>query len=210
MKLLRAAVLLLILANLLFFAWSQGYFGDVDEGREPNRLSSQLSPEKLRVVSTVRPSVVPQACRMLGGLTPEAAQQLKAQIGEKVPGLEFDVKPGQTPSDYWVLIPPLPTRPAAEKKLLELKRMGVSDATLREEGAPSRFVISLGIFASEQAAQDHLKSLLKSGVKSAEVQERKKPLQWLIHGPAELLATRLPELLSAFPAVSAADCPADH
>lgn len=213
MKLLRAAFLLLVLVNLWFFAWGRGYFGDVEEAREPKRLTSQLSPEKLRVVSAVKPSVAPQACRMLSGLSPEEALRLKTQAGEKAPGLELVVKPGQespAASTYWVLIPPLLNRQAAEKRLLELKRLGLSDATLMQEEGPGRFAISLGLFSSEQAAQERLKDLVKRGVKSAQVQARKRPMQWLARGPAELLAKSLPELLSAFPAASIADCPVDH
>ncbi|WIM05154.1 MAG: hypothetical protein OHM77_10665 [Candidatus Nitricoxidivorans perseverans] len=46
----RTVFLLLVLANLVFFAWDQGYFGGQDEGREPARLSGQFQPERLRVV----------------------------------------------------------------------------------------------------------------------------------------------------------------
>jgi len=209
LKLLRASILALVLVNLLFFAWGQGYFGDREEGREPQRLSNQLLPEKLRLVSAAVPSAAPQACRMLSGLSPEDAQRLKTQAGEKAPGLDLVAKPGQ-PTSYWVLIPPLPNRQAAEKKLLELKRLGLSDFSLMQEDDPDRLAISLGLFNSEQAAQDRLNILLKRGVRSAELRARKKPGQWQVRGPAELLTTKLPELLLAFPAASIADCPAEQ
>lgn len=53
--------ILLVLANLLFFAWGQHYFGDAETGREPQRLARQLSPEKLRIVAIAAPTATPPA-----------------------------------------------------------------------------------------------------------------------------------------------------
>ena len=99
MRLLRALFFLLVLANLWLFARGQGYFGAIDEGREPKRLASQLSPEKLRVVSAVAPSAVPaaQACRLISGLSQEEALSLTTQAREKASGLELAVKPIEEP-----------------------------------------------------------------------------------------------------------------
>lgn len=45
----RALVLLLVLANLLFFVWAAGYLGTGNEGREPERLTAQLQPDRVRI-----------------------------------------------------------------------------------------------------------------------------------------------------------------
>jgi len=75
---MRVAFFLLVLANLCFFAWAQGYFGGREEGREPQRLKEQIQPEKMKVVVTGQPVVAPpapsaptaqqQACRRIDGL----------------------------------------------------------------------------------------------------------------------------------------------
>jgi hypothetical protein len=41
---LRLTFFLLVFANLVFFAWAQGYFGGGDPNREPDRLVSNCSP----------------------------------------------------------------------------------------------------------------------------------------------------------------------
>ena len=46
----RLFFFLLVFANLIFFAWAQGHFGQVDDNREPQRLASQLQADKLRIV----------------------------------------------------------------------------------------------------------------------------------------------------------------
>lgn len=91
----RSLFILLVLANLLFFAWGQRYFGETETGREPQRLARQLSPEKLRIGGAVAPSAAPSAtaCRLVGGLSPDEAQRLRTQAGEKGLSLQLDIRP---------------------------------------------------------------------------------------------------------------------
>jgi hypothetical protein len=71
---LRALVLLLLVANGLFFAWSRGWLGDAGPGgREPERMARQVNPDAVRVLnpsaataalaSTPAPSVRPRRRR---------------------------------------------------------------------------------------------------------------------------------------------------
>ena len=49
---MKLAFLLLVLVNLLLFAWQQGVFGHVpDGGREPERIARQIEPERIRILS---------------------------------------------------------------------------------------------------------------------------------------------------------------
>ena len=52
---IRLFFFLLVLANLLFNAWTQGYFGAPDDSHEPQRLTQQLNAEKLRIVREFHP-----------------------------------------------------------------------------------------------------------------------------------------------------------
>ena len=51
---LRLVVLLLILANGLYFAWSHRIFSELGWGKapqnEPHRLQQQINPERIRVL----------------------------------------------------------------------------------------------------------------------------------------------------------------
>ncbi|HEX5801864.1 MAG TPA: SPOR domain-containing protein [Azospira sp.] len=51
---MRAFVFLLLLANLAFFAWTQGYFGQADNP-DAARLGQQIASETLRVLSRDQP-----------------------------------------------------------------------------------------------------------------------------------------------------------
>ena len=82
----RPVFLLLLFANLAFFVWASGYLGARDEGREPERLTSQLQPDRLRVtVGDDRSSPTPAevsaasvtACRRVGPMSVADAETLK-------------------------------------------------------------------------------------------------------------------------------------
>lgn len=216
----RSLFFLLVLGNLLFFAWSQGHFGRIDDGREPQRYGHQLTPDKLRVSRLDEAPAAPPAtdiCRVVGGLKLADARQLeeKAHAEEAANvanGLRFAVKPVEMPPGHWVHIPPLDNKAAVDKKLLELKQRGVADAEpLLAEGA-DRFAISFGMFDTAEAAAAHLQALTKRGVRSAIIQTRERPAekaQLEAHGPQETLLKRLPELLSSLGAASTTleECP---
>ena len=47
---MRALFLLLLLANLAFFAWAR-YLAQPDPGTDPQPLARQIDPQKLRIVA---------------------------------------------------------------------------------------------------------------------------------------------------------------
>jgi hypothetical protein len=51
MPIARAAAILLLFANLIFFAWTREYAGSPGDSSEPERLTAQLSPAKIRIVA---------------------------------------------------------------------------------------------------------------------------------------------------------------
>jgi hypothetical protein len=209
----RAAFLLLVFANLGFFAWAEGYLGGQESGREPQRLASQVAPEKLRIVTAAPAVAVPAeplpawlACRLVTGLP---LAEVDAFKGELV-GFSVEVKPVDGTTSYWVHIPPQANKAAAEKKAGELRALGVKDFYIMQQDNPSRNAISLGLFRNEAAANELLQSLNKRGVRSARIEVRATPprhTQALVKGPAELLDQRLPGLVAKMPGAATAECP---
>ena len=218
-KALRIIFLFLALANLLFFAWAQGYLGAGDDGREPQRLTSELAPEKLQITDTVPPPPPPPApppveeiCRMVNDQPLAEAQRQQAQTRKEAEfaGLSFTVKPIAMSPGYWVFIPPQPGKAAADKKLAELKRRGISDYFLVLDEGIDKLAISLGMFNQQKAAEDYLHVLTGKGIKSATIQLRRRPAvnaQLEARGPQELLLTKLPVLLDGIDKAAVAECP---
>ncbi|TRZ55104.1 MAG: hypothetical protein D4S02_18275 [Rhodocyclaceae bacterium] len=209
---LRTVFFLLVLANLLLFAWTQGYFGVPADGREPQRLNNQLAPEKLRVIGSGASSAQSeQNCRLVTGVALSEFQRLLPLAKEKYPELRLALKLNDAPKNiYWLLIPPLGNKLAADKKSAELKKLEIPAFTLILDEGPDQFAILLGAFNSELAAGEYLRELAKRGVRSAKVQARENPLdkaQLEVRGPPDLVARQLAELLQSQAAAKAGDCP---
>lgn len=203
---LRLVFFLLIFTNLVFFAWTQGYLGDDDAGREPQRMTRQVAPDKLNVVAAGPPAKA--ACRLVTGLPPAAAESFKAALAGN--GIAVDIKLSEETESYWVHLPPQPNLAAAEKKAVELITLGVTDFYIVQDAGPARFALSLGLFKNQEAATEFLKDLTRRGVRSARIEVRDKPLQTArieVQGPAAVVNKHLVELLSRQPDARAADCP---
>lgn len=206
---MRALFFLLVLGNLALFAWAQGYLGGSDEGREPERLGGQLDADKLRIVGRDKLPPAPPGCRLVAGLALADAQRLGTQVAESADGLSATVIPVAESARYWVHIPSLASKAAADKKATEIRQLGVTDYHLLPEPDSDRFAISLGLFASESAAAEFLQSLNRKGIRSARIEQRERPPELArveVRGAADTLAKRLPALLSTLPATVVSDC----
>lgn len=178
---MRGIVFLLILGNLLFFAWSQGYLG-LSESPDAQRMQQQLQADRLRIVARgepppeSKPASPPKkeepVCLQWPKLALADAERLERFLAEKYPAFKTtrSAHPGNT--SYWVFIPPLANRQEAERKALELKRLNVPEFFVVQDAGANRLAISLGIFSSEEAAQARLDILRAKNVKSARIGER--------------------------------------
>jgi hypothetical protein len=185
---MRALVFLLVLVNLLFFVWSRGDLG----ASEPDALRAvnQLRAEQIRIVSNDQPpegwrareksaaapaepptppepqSTVPQreVCIALVDVPQTGADALERRFAGELPA--FKVTRTPTPELLWaVYIPPFKTRREAESKVGELRRLGVTEYFIMQEGGG--FSISLGLYSTQGGAESALGALRGKGVRSA-------------------------------------------
>lgn len=217
MKAIRATFFLLALANLLLFAYGQGYFGRAGSS-EADRLASQLEPERIRIVGKGQapaPVEAPRAeapreeCRAFAGLAAEPAQQLVDLLRDRDGQLQLAQRPLEEPTSWWVHIPPQSNRQQAEKKAVELKELGIQEFFVVQEDGPNRYAVSLGLYKSAQGAKDRLETLQRQGVRSARIEARETPGDKLVveaRGTAERLKKAFAGLPVEFAAASAGVC----
>ncbi|MCF8177583.1 MAG: hypothetical protein K9J74_03665 [Sulfuritalea sp.] len=171
----RLLALLLVFANLIFYAWTQGYLGTFDENREPQRLVQQLQADKLHIVRMDQKSVAARdemACHVVSGLSLGDAEALKRAVEPL--GAEATLLPLAEPPVYLVLIEELANKAAADKKAAELKRFGVDEFTIVELESGKQEIV-LGSFGAEIAAAKFLDTLEKRRIKSAQLVRRDVP-----------------------------------
>jgi hypothetical protein len=73
---------------------------------------------------------------------------------------------------FWVYIPPLKNKAAIAKKILQLKERGVPEYFVVQEAGAWMNAISLGVFRTEEAAQNYLNTLRANQIVSAKVGKR--------------------------------------
>jgi len=112
---------------------------------------------------------------------------------------------------FWVFIPPLKTSADVQRKVAQLKKLGVDDYFVVPEEGIWLNTISLGVFRTEDAAQKFHVSLREKGVRSAKVGERLSTLKFTVFELKEVdvaTADKLKVLQKGFPdtELKSADC----
>lgn len=182
---LRAMVWGLVLANGLFFAWSQGYlraygFAPAVQA-EPQRVQQQIQPQALVLLNAqdlkkaetqALDDAKPRECLQLGPLDDAQAAHVRTSLqASTLPGDAWQLNTVVVPERWVVYIGKFASAQALDKKRAELTALNIkSDATTAAHLVPG---LSLGRFDSEAHASEDLNRLRKLGVRTARVlQER--------------------------------------
>jgi hypothetical protein len=214
---MRALFLLLLLANLAFYAWSR--YGAPADAADPAPLSRQIEPEKLKVIAphelppvsaAKKPSPASAACMEWGSFSvadaPRAEQALEA-LGL---GARLAQRRTEEVAGWWVFIPPQGSRQGAIKKASELRALGIDEFFIVQEEGEHRWSLSLGVFRSEEAAQARLAALRSQGARTAQVGPRETvvPKIWLqVKSVDAPLQARLKEIARQVEGSELKDCP---
>jgi len=224
---MRLLFLLLVLANLAFFAWAK-YFATDAGLSDPRPAGQQLAPDAVRILPAVPPpaarpaaptpppasapaEAVVSACLEWGGFSVADAAVAEQALGALNLGARLTQRRSEDVAGWWVYMPPQANRQAAQKKAAELKGLGVDEYFILQEEGRFRFALSLGVFRTEEAAKARLESLRARGVRSAQVGPRETPVQkvWFQVRQVEAsLAARLKDLMQSVPGAELRDCPA--
>ena len=170
--------------------------------REPARLKNQINTDKLLLrgaptanltpvllpvlptalapvlppaaAAAAAPATVLIACTEVGNFAASDARRFERLVaplalGQRQSQREVAV---QEITSYMVMIPPLGSKDAADKKAADLKAQGVTNFFIMNETAPTKWAISLGVFKAETAAQTLMAELKKQGVTGAKVAGR--------------------------------------
>lgn len=199
--------LLLLAVNIGFGVFV--YLRDKAPNPDAQLIALQMNADKVRIVPP-RPAPVPApatasaraACIEWGEFgTGELARARGAldrlALGARARRVEVSVTAG-----YWVFIPPLRSQAAMERKVSELRQLGVNEYFPVLDPGRWRYAISLGVFRSEQGATRYLAQLRQDGVRSATVGEREQRVTqtaFLFSEPTEEESAKLAELKNEFP-----------
>jgi len=103
---------------------------------------------------------------------------------------------------YWVYFPPLKNKTAVNRKISELKALGITDYFVVQGSGRWQYAISLGVFKTKEAAQNYLHGLHGRGVHTARVGERASKLKatlFMLDGVDAATVANLTALQKDFP-----------
>jgi len=210
---MRIAFFVLLFANVAFF----GYRFYVTQYATPagDPLGQQIQPERIRIVrpeelarlAVSRRSV---ACVELGPVAVADAARAEEAAGGLAGGLKVSQRRVDDATRWWVYIPPLPTRAAANQRVAELKKQGVDDSSVINDDPVWRNAISLGVFSSEEAASRRVDDLKRRGVRGMQAAPREgrgaRVFVQLRDAP-EPVRLRFVDLKDGFPGADVRECP---
>lgn len=218
---MRLLLIMLVLVNLGFFAYHRFLNEPADASAQIASL--QISPEKIRTVAVESAPAVSQPVVAAPVAPPAACVEWGSFGGPDVARAEGALSALALPAEalqrrvtdidgYWVHMPVLKTKAEVDRKLGELKALGVTDFFVVQDAGPWRNAVSLGLFKSEDAANAELERLRKLGVRSAVVTRREKFLKqvsFFVREPSAATIARITELQRDFPAgeMKAVTCP---
>jgi hypothetical protein len=175
----------LVLANGLFFAWSQGYlqaYGFAPEVQsEPHRVQQQIQPEAIVVLNTqdlkkaeaqALEDAKPKECVQFGPFDDAQVAKLRASLSATSLAAEaWQLNTVNVPERWVVYIGKFANAQALDKKRAELTALNIkSDAVT----APHLTLgLSLGRFDTEALANQDLERLRKDGVRTARVMQER-------------------------------------
>lgn len=181
---LRFLVLLLVLANGAYYAWSHGMLQSYGlaptRQSEPQRVAQQIRPEAIRVLrpeearraeaAPVVPSK-PAECLQAGLFNDEQAARLRAGLESILPVGSWLLDGAVEPARWIVYMGKYPNADALAKKRAELASLNLRFEPLTN---PSLEIgLSLGGYETQAAATTALNALSQRGVRTAKVvQER--------------------------------------
>jgi len=208
---MRALFLVLLFANLAFYAWAH-YYAPPDAGSDALPLGREVYPRKLPIVAPPPESphaATAGACVEWGGFDFADLPQAKKLLQPLALGNLLSERHVQETASWWVFMPPQGSEEGARHKATELDDLGVHDYYIVKDDGPNQWSLSLGAFESKAAAEARLAALQSQGVRTAQVGPRQFQVQkvWLrIRGVDAGLRARLNELQKAVAGSQLRDC----
>jgi hypothetical protein len=177
---LRLLVVVLLLANLAFYAWTQGMLDNLtgvraQGDREPDRLTRQVKPDTIRVVPASAVALAaaaaetPPACLEAGPYTPAQITAAEGVLQTVLPAGSWASLKTESPGVWIVYMGKYPNREALQKKADELKRLKIGFEELRNVPPELADGLALGRYDNRAAADKALAEVTQRGVRTARV-----------------------------------------
>ncbi|MFM2276061.1 MAG: hypothetical protein RL211_1933 [Pseudomonadota bacterium] len=183
---LRLIVLILLLLNGVYYAWSQGllkvYGLAPVQATEPQRITGQLRAQALRVLSgdemakmnapaSTATSPRPAECLQAGLFDETQAIALRRTLESVLPGGAWQLDTVVEPARWIIYMGKFPDAQAVAAKRNQLTQLKLKPEPLLNPEL--ELGLSLGAHSTRSAAQEELENLKRRGVRTARIVEER-------------------------------------
>lgn len=223
---MKTIFFVLLAANIVALVLFQPAGG---RGGEPAKGHESYRAEKIKLISEAElnskkppvpePEKIPQPeqaavqlqCLEWGTVAAADAERAKAALQKLQAWDKATARKLEKTSGFWVYIPPRKALAEAQKKVEELKSLGVQDSFILQDNNSWRYAISLGVFSGSEAAAKYLAQLREKGVRSAVTGPRNRETEGEVYAFKDLdpsQAAEVAKLKPGFPGsdVKTVDC----
>jgi len=215
----RTFVWLLLLLNVVYGAWAQGWllpygFGPTSQ-REPQRLARQIRPEAITVLPAAeayrRPAPTPpepRVCLQSGLLDQAQVDAVRRILETSWSPEDWQLQEVMRPERWLVYMGKFTNQAELDKKRAELVVIQVSAESLQQASLSPG--LSLGAYPSLAQANTALQALSRRGVRTARVLQEQADVQGLrLRLPAvtAALQAQLPDIRAVLPSAVLESCP---
>lgn len=171
---LRAVVILLLIANGALWAWRHGLLGNpgedgvADAAREPQRLGQQVEPQRLRLLNPPG-SAAANLATAAQATAPDVPPLAAATEGPGPATAPEPPPPPAEPRRCWQLAALAPAQAEAVRRSADAETGLRGRSTEIAASLPERWIVYLGKFPSAEALQRRRAELRQAGIEQREV-----------------------------------------
>lgn len=217
---LRLLVLLLLLVNGLYFAWTQNLLRPLGWGpteqSEPQRVAQQIHPEAVRLLTPVeiakvetqaQADLAPKECLQAGPFDETESAVLRRALESALPAGSWQLDTVRIPERWIIYMGKYPNAESLAKKRAELSGLNLTLEALQNPAL--EMGLSLGSFDTQAAANLQLQRLSQRGIRTARVvleRAEVRSTQLKVPAVSESGKARLQDLKSALAGKALSPC----
>ncbi|PXW91312.1 sporulation related protein [Nitrosomonas sp. Nm84] len=151
-----------------------------------------LNPEKIVLLP------IDDNCLEWGGFYEEQLQYGETVLSEIVPEQSYRLEEAGNATMYWLYIPPLSSKEAANRMINKLRNLGIVSFRVREDDK-WRNAVSLGMLYDKDDALQQLQEIEKKGITGATIEDRNVTLKKIvIYNPTPTIKEQVQKLVEQF------------
>lgn len=184
---MKIIFIILLIINVVYVIGRQLYPKDEDTTR-----ASMSNPEKIVLLP------IDEKCLEWGSFYEEQAHYAETILSEMVSDQSYKLEEAGSTMMYWLYIPPLPNKEAANRVINKLRNLGIVSFRVKENGEWKN-AISLNMLYDKEDALKQLKEIEKKGITSATIESRSVTLKKIvIHNPTQMIKEQTQKLAEQF------------